>query len=809
MIFAAIPDISGNTIDQFEMEWSDIADYLVSTGTRAVNKHHLPLFKLAKFGTVRTPRGSLRHDANILECYGVEGDYDGELVSPELASMGLSLAGITHLIYTSPSHTVDRPRWRVVCPTTRPFALSERATLLGRVNAALGGILASESFTGSQTYYFGHVDGMTFESYRFDGACVDDVQGLAPVIPERVERVAVEPVAVEPVVLDELRSALGSLDPDMSYPQWQRIGQALKSLGDAGFELFDTWSSGGQKYNKSEVARKWSQLGGQYISYKTVLHEASAAGWINPRAGVRRDLGTVGFGGSIAAALLAIPDVMQLARQAGAHAAAGTITEAERAEIDAEILRRCGGNTALYGKTLVAFETGRNEKPVAVGWQAELEAHVDEWNKKNIATLVGQKHFIMRHDNHDGYVFVKDRDMELIYMNTSIKVGEEVDTRGQVKEKFATHYKAWVKHPRCVVYTNGVVFRPGDLLGPETGYYNLWQGFKYPPCVSSRGDITRRIREHIYHIVCDGNDVLYTYLMCWIAYTFQHPGRVAGVAVVMRGLKGSGKGTLGHLLVNIWGRHGLQINSANHLVGNFNAHLAECCLLFADEAFYGGDVAHENRLKGLITEPSLQIERKGVDMITQPNYLKIIMATNADYAVPATGDERRFCVLDVSPKRIGDREYFNELHKDIDDPEVLGVFLNEMLHMDLSGFNINAAPDSVGLRSQRAHSFNSIQEWLANALTQGSFDAENPFGGEPVWPIDMSSAKLYAKYIEYCTMMKKTTWHIKNQNVWGKYMSTVFNRHRVGSVRKYHLGTLDEAIAAFERIEKVKLDELS
>ncbi|WP_431266888.1 hypothetical protein [Dankookia sp. P2] len=82
------------------------------------SKGQLLWLKLASFGTGLTEKSSLRHDANVLAISGVEGDYDGEKVSFDHAVEILSKAGILALVYTSPSHTEDTPRWRILCPTS-------------------------------------------------------------------------------------------------------------------------------------------------------------------------------------------------------------------------------------------------------------------------------------------------------------------------------------------------------------------------------------------------------------------------------------------------------------------------------------------------------------------------------------------------------------------------------------------------------------------------------------------------------------------------------------------------------------------
>jgi len=88
------------------------------------------------------------------------------------------------------------------------------------------------------------------------------------------------------------------------------------------------------------------------------------------------------------------------------------------------------------------------------------------------------------------------------------------------------------------------------------------------------------------------------------------------------------------------------------------------------------------------------------------------MATNAEFAVPASRDERRYCVFDVSSSHIGNTDYFNTLHEDCKSQEVQAAFLFEMLNTDLTGWHAGDIPDSEGLRAQRYHSMNSVQKWL-------------------------------------------------------------------------------------------------
>lgn len=147
--------------------------------TQAESKDQLPWLKLARFGMVVTAKGSLRHDGNVLEVSGCEGDYDGEQVSFDEALERLQKSGVKSLVYTSPSHEPNRQRWRVLAPFSRPLNPSERTHMVARLNGVLGGVIADESFTLSQAYYFGHlVECPEFRVEVVDGTPIDECDEL-------------------------------------------------------------------------------------------------------------------------------------------------------------------------------------------------------------------------------------------------------------------------------------------------------------------------------------------------------------------------------------------------------------------------------------------------------------------------------------------------------------------------------------------------------------------------------------------------------------------------------------------------------
>jgi phage/plasmid-associated DNA primase len=274
---------------------------------------------------------------------------------------------------------------------------------------------------------------------------------------------------------------------------------------------------------------------------------------------------------------------------------------------------------------------------------------------------------------------------------------------------------------------------------PE-GVYNLWCGFGVEP----KAGEWRTIKQHLLEVVSAGNGDHFDWLTHWMAYCVQHPERPAETSTVLRGAKGTGKGLTAQLMGSVFRGHALHVTNSRHLTGHFNAHLADTLFLFVDEAFWAGDKQGESTLKALITEPQLTIEPKGIDAFQVPNRLKIMMASNNDWVVPVSPDERRYFVLDVSDQRKGDKAYFTRLAAAIGGPE-LAAFLAYLLELDLSGFDHRNPPHTEGLNEQKLRSLNSVQSFWLDCLSHG----EIPGTGLADWPDEISTQVFHAAYADH------------------------------------------------------------
>jgi hypothetical protein len=462
-------------------------------------------------------------------------------------------------------------------------------------------------------------------------------------------------------------------------------------------------------------------------------------------------------------------------------------------------------NPKTFRTILKAYNEAHPEEKVKPepdpNWELTLKKHVAKFSKNNAQVMVGGKHRIMwRQSEKHAYEFSPRSERLLMYEHTLIKTGEK-EVFGQTRDVFSNHLLAWAKHPDTRIYMGGVVFEPNK---PALGCYNTWKGFSIEPAENNKA--LKHIHKHIEKVICGDKPEMIEYFYNWCAYTFQNPDVPAGAALVLRGKKGTGKGIVGHFLRYIWGAHAKHISNPKFLVGSFNAMLADCCFLFADEAFFSGDKKHEGVLKALITEPTITIERKGIDAYTVNNYLKVLMATNEDFAVPATEDERRYAVFDVMSTYLKNTAYFDRLVKICKDKEVQAAFLYEMLHRDIADFRPGNIPESDGLRSQRLHSLCSCGKWLADYLISADFDEDGLSEG---WKDSASCSDLYRSYIAWCDKQKTTSYDRVSQIQLSKYLSVIYPKKMVGDgelrVSGFVLGDIEDAIKLFEASKKVSL----
>lgn len=399
----------------------------------------------------------------------------------------------------------------------------------------------------------------------------------------------------------------------------------------------------------------------------------------------------------------------------------------------------------------------------------EIPAHIRairEINKNHALALTGDKALILRETVGERFgkelQYLSVATLRTWLLNRTVPM-EVIGKGGQAAIKHVPVAELWLKSAERRQY-EGVTFAPANNA-PDC-YYNLWSGFAFEPLdcgIFTAGMKCRRLLKHMKYILCAGNSEHFRYLLAWAADMLQDPDNKKGVALVMRGLKGTGKSTFAEALASLLGRHSIKISHMRHLTGNFNRHLADKLLVLAEESYWAGDKTDEGPLKDMITSDRMTIEAKGVDAVEMPSLCRLIMITNNEWAAPATADERRYFVLDVSDLRRQDYDYFDRIYRQLegDDSEGYRALLSLLLQFPLKLVNLRKVPETKALRNQRALSFEPHDQFVYDALIDGKLAGK-------VWDeaIDVEKDELYDSYIESARKRGKT--HLLSKASFGK-----------------------------------------
>ena len=325
--------------------------------------------------------------------------------------------------------------------------------------------------------------------------------------------------------------------------------------------------------------------------------------------------------------------------------------------------------------------------------------------------------------------FVNRTDMEFLEVevldpDTPAIPGHPPPTRLElkiVKTSLATKFlnnKSRMTYDRMVFEADTSKVRATD--------YNTWTGYTILP---APGD-WHLMNAMILDSLANGDKESYEYIIRWVAWCFQNPTKRAEACLVLRSEKqGTGKGLLGNSIGQVFGTHAVHLFRQNALTARFNSQLALCAFLFDDESTFSGDLSAASQMKGLITEPTLDIERKNIDVITLPNCLKILKATNNSWAAPVEANDRRYAVFESSDEHANDQKYFRPIIRELA-AGGRSAMLHDLLRLDLKGWHPRTdLPANAAKAEQQILSLAPELQWLLGLLTDGIIpycDERNP-----------------------------------------------------------------------------------
>ena len=276
--------------------------------------------------------------------------------------------------------------------------------------------------------------------------------------------------------------------------------------------------------------------------------------------------------------------------------------------------------------------------------------------------------------------------------------------------------------PNTTVYSE-TAFSP---LKTPPSTLNYWVDSPVVPCP---GDWSA-IQDFLLNIICDGDQILFEYLIHFLAHMLQKPEEKPGIFIVLLGGQGTGKGTFFRLLNSIWPTTTMLVSDVNHVIGNFNGAIERNFVVCMDEAIFAGDKKSLDRLKSMLTEPTITIEQKYQPRRTIESFHRFFAASNHTHFATVDKDDRRFVFLRVSNKYKEHHQHWAQLYKTLDDSSVLGAFAHHLHNLDLSTFNVRNRPKTTEHIEQKIRSLIGFERFWFEVLRWKHFSPGD--GGDPV-----------------------------------------------------------------------------
>ena len=128
-----------------------------------------------------------------------------------------------------------------------------------------------------------------------------------------------------------------------------------------------------------------------------------------------------------------------------------------------------------------------------------------------------------------------------------------------------------------------------------------------------------------------------------MAHLVQRPQeRIAHALLITSEAKGIGKSTFGNLVRNLVGERNSRVAQTKDLKGQFDGWLVGKLVIQVDEVYEAGNWDLANKLKPIITEPTVSVNIKYDPQIEVQNYARLILFSHHEAPLNIEEGDRRY-----------------------------------------------------------------------------------------------------------------------------------------------------------------------
>ena len=195
---------------------------------------------------------------------------------------------------------------------------------------------------------------------------------------------------------------------------------------------------------------------------------------------------------------------------------------------------------------------------------------------------------------------------------------------------------------------------PEFPYGPSRVFYNIWR----KSGVEARFGDVRPFLDHMAFLFPNEGDR--ELVLDYLALLTQKPADKIHFALLIRGVQGTGKSWIGNLMEQIIGTPNVVRPSNDEVISKWTRWMEGAQLAIVEELMTLGRLEVANRLKPVITDPTIRIEEKNCSIYSIPNKLNFLCFTNHEDALKIEHGDRRWLVV-FSPAVKKDADYYERL----------------------------------------------------------------------------------------------------------------------------------------------------
>lgn len=209
---------------------------------------------------------------------------------------------------------------------------------------------------------------------------------------------------------------------------------------------------------------------------------------------------------------------------------------------------------------------------------------------------------------------------------------------------------------------DGLTYRPGEERTIQVEGNRLFNTYVAPSIRSRQGDaaLWKDFLEHLFPDPGDCHEVAH-----WCATLIARPKIRMGYGLLLISeTQGVGKSTLGeYILAPLVGRPNISVPTQNDVEESaFNGWVAHRRLAIIHEIYSGKTRKTYDKVKSLITDPWVTVNRKYVEPYELENYCHILACSNSLLAIHIDNGDRRWLVPQVTEVQ-REEEWWSALHR--------------------------------------------------------------------------------------------------------------------------------------------------